>query len=145
VLPAAGGDARSRCGDQAGLATPRAIDLPEHAVFSELLWSPNGKTLLAASSHLNLWTIDVATGKATKLDSDTYDTPGRSFDPVWSPDSRWVAYSKSLDSHLPRVLLRALAEPKPVQLTDGLADAVSPAFDANGKYLYFLASTDYGP
>ena len=26
-----------------------------------------------------------------------------------------------------------------------LADAVSPAFDASGKYLYFLASTDYGP
>lgn len=32
-----------------------------------------------------------------------------------------------------------------MQLTDGLADAVSPAFDAGGKYLYFLASTDYGP
>src|SRR6185369_16602602 len=29
--------------------------------------------------------------------------------------------------------------------TDGLSDAISPAFDAGGKYLYFLASTDYGP
>ncbi len=28
------------------------------------------------------------------------------------------------------------------QLTDGLSDAVSPAWDANGKYLYFLASTN---
>src|SRR5262249_24732904 len=27
----------------------------------------------------------------------------------------------------------------------GLADAISPAFDSGGKYLYFLASTDYGP
>ena len=26
-----------------------------------------------------------------------------------------------------------------------MSDAVSPAFDAGGKYLYFLASTDYGP
>src|SRR3546814_10520677 len=31
------------------------------------------------------------------------------------------------------------------QITDGMSDAVSPAFDAGGKYLYFLASTDYGP
>ena len=30
------------------------------------------------------------------------------------------------------------------QVTDGLADAVWPAFDANGKYLWFLASTDFG-
>src|SRR5204863_1382140 len=30
------------------------------------------------------------------------------------------------------------------QVTDGLADAVWPAWDANGKYLWFLASTDFG-
>src|SRR4029450_13919680 len=30
------------------------------------------------------------------------------------------------------------------QVTDGLADAVRPAWDANGKYLWFLASTDFG-
>ena len=35
-----------------------------------------------------------------------------------------------------------LAETK--QVTDGLADAVWPAWDANGKYLWFLASTDFG-
>src|SRR5260370_10454585 len=30
------------------------------------------------------------------------------------------------------------------EVTDGLADAVWPAFDASGKYLWFLASTDFG-
>ncbi len=29
-------------------------------------------------------------------------------------------------------------------ITDGLADAIDPVWDATGKYLYFLASTDYG-
>ena len=29
-------------------------------------------------------------------------------------------------------------------MTDGLADAMSPAWDASGKYLWFLASTDFG-
>ena len=30
-------------------------------------------------------------------------------------------------------------------MTDGLADVRFPAFDAGGKYLWFTASTDYGP
>ena len=30
------------------------------------------------------------------------------------------------------------------QITDGLADSVWPAWDASGKYLWFLASTDFG-
>ena len=30
------------------------------------------------------------------------------------------------------------------QITDGLADTVWPAWDASGKYLWFLASTDFG-
>src|SRR5262249_13974675 len=31
------------------------------------------------------------------------------------------------------------------RITDGLSDAIDPVFDAGGKYLYFLASTDAGP
>src|SRR5260370_17669045 len=31
------------------------------------------------------------------------------------------------------------------QVTDGLSDAAAAAFDKNGKYLYFFASTDIGP
>ena len=34
---------------------------------------------------------------------------------------------------------------KSVRVTDGLADAVDPVFDASGKYLYLLGSTDAGP
>ena len=30
------------------------------------------------------------------------------------------------------------------QVTDGLADAMYPVWDASGKYLWFLASTDFG-
>ncbi|MEO8337182.1 MAG: PDZ domain-containing protein [bacterium] len=133
--------------DQAGLSKPRAVSLPAGgaAYFSDLQWSPGGKQLMLQDNHLNLWLLDVATGRATKIDADNYATPGRSFDATWSPDSRWIAYTKSLDNHLRAVFVYGIADAKPFQLTDALADAVSPAFDAGGKYLYFLASTDYGP
>jgi tricorn protease len=131
--------------DQTGLAKPRAIPLPANAYYSSPSWSPDGKHLLLQDNHLVLWTLDVASGRATKIDSDTYFDPTRDIDAAWSPDSRWVAYSRNVESHLRAVFLYSFADGKPHQITDAMSDAVSPSFDAGGKYLYFLASTDYGP
>src|SRR5262249_12215210 len=65
--------------------------------------------------------------------------------PAWSPDSKWLAYTKQLKSHLSAVFLYNLEKAKPEQLSDGMADAGSVAFDKGGKYLYFTASTNVGP
>jgi tricorn protease len=129
--------------EQTGVTKPRTLALPSKAFFSAPVWSPDGKRLLLEDNHLALWAIDVASGAATKLDTDTYDDPGRRFDAVWSPDSQWIAYSKSLDSHLRAIFLYSVADQRAHQVTDGLSDATAPAFDGSGKYLYFLASTNY--
>lgn len=144
-LSDASGEYQLMIGDPLGVAKPRALSLPSAAFFSAPAWSPDGKQLLLQDNHLNLWTIGVAGGQAAKIDTDSYADPGRQFDAVWSPDSRFVAYSKSLVSHLRAIFIYSLPEKKTYQITDGLADAITPAFDAGGKYLYFLASTDYGP
>ncbi|HLB09977.1 MAG TPA: PDZ domain-containing protein [Gemmatimonadaceae bacterium] len=137
------GEYQLMIGDQTGASKPRAITLPSLAYFSKPVWSPNAKHILLKDTEANLWVVDVSTGKFTKLDTDTYDDPGRGFEPAWSPDSRWVAYSKSLDSHLRSIFLYSFATGKTYQLTDAMADATAPAFDASGKYLYFLASTNF--
>ena len=142
-LSDASGEYQLMIGEQTRATKPRAIPLPSKAFFSTPVWSGDGKLLLLEDNHLNLWAIDLATGTATRLDTDTYDDPGRRFDAVWSPDSQWVAYSRSLNSHLRAIFLYSLVERKAYQLTDGLSDAISPVFDASGKYLYFLASTNY--
>jgi len=141
----ASGEYQLMVGEQTGIAKPRAISLPSSAFFSELAWSPDGKQLSFQDNHLTLWSLDVASGKATKIDTETFDDPGRAIDPVWSPDSRWIAYSKNLDNHFRANFAYSFADGKSHQITDGMSDAVSPAFDASGKYLYFLASTNYGP
>lgn len=144
-LSDAGGEYQLMLGDPLGVSKPRAIPLPSTAFFSAPAWSPDGTQLLLQDNHQNLWTIEVAGGQATKIDTDSYPDPIRSFDAAWSPDSKWVAYSKNLPSHLRAIFIYSLAEKKARQLTDGLADSISPAFDAGGKYLYFMASTNYGP
>ncbi len=139
------GEYQLMLGDPLGVATPRAIALPSTAFFSAPAWSPDGTQILLPDNHRNLWLIEVAGGKAAKIDTDNYPDPVRSFDATWSPDSKWVAYSKNLPSHLRAIFVYSLAEKKSHQLSDGMADSISPAFDAGGKYLYFLASTNYGP
>lgn len=144
-LSDASGEYQLMLGEPSGLAEPRVVTLPSNAYFSNLKWSPNSERILLEDNHENLWTIEVKSGAAVKLDTDDYPDPLRSFDAGWSPDSKWVTYSKNLKSRLRAVFIYSLAEKKAFQITDGLADAISPAFDAGGKYLYFLASTDFGP
>src|SRR5439155_1973502 len=144
-LSDASGEYQVMIGDQSGLGKPRAVPLPAAGSYANLSWSPDGKQLALTDGRLTLWSLDVATGKPTRVDADTYDEPGRDLDPAWSPDSRWIAYSKSLDNHFRAIFVYSLGEGKAHQISDGMSDAVSPAFDASGKYLYFLASTDYGP
>jgi tricorn protease len=141
----ASGEYQLMIGEQTGLTKPRALSLPAPAFYSELAWSPDCKSLLLQDNHLHLWTIDVASGKATKVDSETFSDPGRSIDPVWAPDSRWIAYSKNVENGMRAIFVYSIADGKSHQVTDGMSDAISPAFDASGKYLYFLASTNYGP
>ena len=144
-LSDASGEYQLMLGDPLGVTTPKTIALPSTAFFSAPNWSPDGTQILLQDNHRNLWSIEVPSGKATKIDTDNYPDPGRSFDATWSPDSKWIAYSKNLPSHLRAIFIYSVAEKKSNQITDGLADSISPAFDAGGKYLYFMASTNYGP
>lgn len=141
----ASGEYQLMLGDPTGITKPRAVALPSAAFFSDLAWSPDGKHLLFHDNHLNLWTLEVASGRSARIDTDAYYDPPHQPDAVWSPDSKWIAYSKVLDSHMRAVFVYSMADGKAFQLTDGMSDAISPAFDTGGKYLYFLASTDYGP
>ncbi len=86
-----------------------------------------------------------AAAKPVLVDHGIYGTFGSEFGQVWSPDSKWIAYNRDLDNQLHAIFLYSMDTHKFTQVTDGMSDAWSPSFDPNGKYLYFLASTDDGP
>ena len=137
-----GGEYKLVIASQDGLAPPREIALPEPSHYYTPSWSPDGRRLVLHDTHLRLWVVDVAAGTAKLVDSDMWMVPERSLDPVWSPDARWIAYVKRLPSLYRAVFVHDVQTGQSRQLTDGLADATWPAWDASGKYLWFLASTD---
>ncbi|MBV9745360.1 MAG: PDZ domain-containing protein, partial [Acidobacteriia bacterium] len=109
-------------------------------------WSPDSRQIAFNDNQLNLWLADVSSGKAAKIDTDyfyPYDSLER--DIAWSPDSKWIAFDKFLPNRLHVIELYSIESSKATQVTDGLSDARYPAFDRDGQYLYFTASTNYGP
>ena len=64
-----------------------------------------------------------------RIDEDTYFTPERALNPDWSPDSKWIAYTKILANHLRAVFLYSLEENKAHQVSDGMSDAQFAKFD----------------
>jgi tricorn protease len=144
-LSDASGEYQLMVGEPTGVKPARAIALPSTAFFDSPIWSPDGSQIVIEDNHDNLWAIEVAGGTATRIDTDSYPDPIRQFNAAWSPDSKWITYSKNLPSHLRAIFVYSWAEKKSYQITDGLADSISPTFDAGGKYLYFLASTNFGP
>jgi tricorn protease len=130
--------------DQEGLRPPRFIDLPHPTHYYTPQWSPDGKHILYTDTNLHLWVLDVATGQTKEVGNDPWMVPTRTMDPAWSPDSRYIAYVAHLNSLYHAIFAYDMQTGQTHQVTDGLADAVSPAWDASGKYLWFLASTDYG-
>lgn len=129
---------------QDGLTPPREITLDKPTHYYTSSWSPDSKKILFSDTNLHVWVLDVATGKATVVGSDPWMVPQRTLNPVWSPDSKWVAYSSRLRSMYHAIFVSNADTGETKQVTDGLADAVWPAWDAGGKYLWFLASTDFG-
>ena len=134
--------------DQSGITPPKAIDLgPSPTFFYAPHWSPDSKHILYGDKKENIWYVDVAGDHPRPVKVDTQFFEGFGFDGkfVWSPDGKWIAYLKELHNHLHAVYLYSLDTAKSTQVTDGMSDVGALAFDRNGKYLYFTASTNVGP
>ncbi|MEW5902220.1 MAG: protease, partial [Acidobacteriota bacterium] len=124
-----------------GMVTRIALDENPSFYFSPR-WSPDSKKIAYADCHLTLWYVDLAEKKPIKVDKDRFLRSD--LVPSWSPDSKWLAYAKRLPNYLGAVFLYSLDSGKSTRITDGMSDTSQPVFDPEGKYLYFMASTDSG-
>ncbi|HEY0427465.1 MAG TPA: S41 family peptidase [Pyrinomonadaceae bacterium] len=122
----------------------RKIDIEAKPSFYwEAVWSPDSKKVAFADRRLNFWLADVEKGTATKVDTSVYSAQDGWF-ANFSPDSRYLAYSKRLKNRAGTVFIRDIAQNKNFQITDGIMHAEMPVFDAGGKYLYFVSSANAG-
>ena len=142
----ASGEYALHISDQSGVGTPKIINLgTPPSYFYAPRWSPDSSKIAYIDKHMTLWYVDVAAGTPVRVDADRFETPYLVNDSSWSPDGKWLAYTKYLPSALRAVFVHSLDQKRSYQVTDGLSDARSPVFDAGGKLLFFTASTNVGP
>jgi tricorn protease len=129
--------------DQNGLGDVRKINLGNPpSFFYTPRWSPDSKKICYYDKRYTLWYVDLEKGTPVKIDTTI---AGHEFDASWSPDSRWIAYSKTLPNIMHAEFVYSVEDAKSTQITDGMSDARYPVFDKSGKYIFFTASTNIGP
>ncbi|MDE3136514.1 MAG: PD40 domain-containing protein [Acidobacteriota bacterium] len=104
------------------------------------VWSPDSTKLLYSDKDLRLWYVDIHQKKPVQIDKAEY---GEIRDYSWSPDSRWVAYSKAASNQYGVIELYSLDSGKITPVTTDFTTSFQPVFDPEGKYLYFLSNRDY--
>ncbi len=107
-------------------------------------FAPDSRKIALVDSFQRLWYVDLDSRKQIEVAQDSYQLRTGDIAGAWSPDSKWLAYSRVLPNNMSAVYLYSIASGKSAQITDGMSDAVNPVFDRDGKYLYFIASTNSG-
>lgn len=134
--------------DQRGEQPWRQLTSGGQGYRKQLNWSPNSKYLLFSDKFLRLNLVDVESGTLSVVDQGEYDDGWYRWgiqDYVWSPDSRWIAYTKLERSINEAIFLYSIENRTVHRVTDEVHPDWSPSFDPEGRYLYFLSNRNFKP
>ncbi|MBP1450033.1 MAG: PD40 domain-containing protein [Thermoproteus sp.] len=92
---------------------------------------------LAASNHKGeLWIIGLETGSKALADRSEY---GMILDLAWHPSGNWLAYAKPSGTYTQNIRLYDVRSGRAYDATPPTNYDYAPAFDPEGRYLYFLS------
>lgn len=128
--------------DQDGIGETKTLSIGESKFAWIPTWSPDGKYIAFCDDKVRIQVIEIETGKITTADIGGNNIERGSNGITWSPDSKWLAYSKTGANNFRQIFVWSLESKTAKPLTDPFADSFSPSWDRNGKQFYFLASTD---
>lgn len=127
---------------QDGISDKRSYDIGESKLGWEPRWSPDGKHIAFVDDDVRIRVLNLESGNIITADVGGTNLERGRNGIVWSPDSKMLAYSKAATNNFRRIMIWNSETNSVTQMTNDLADAFAPAWDADMKHFYFLASTD---
>jgi len=135
------------------LGNEEAVRLTEHegGYRHTLRWSPDSQKIAFADQTLSFYIVDVKTKKVTMVDRSEFEPVDVSLDlkPIhdfaWSPDSRWIAYSKMGPDLVFNVYIYSLESRKSHNVSQGIYNDFNPMFSSDGAHLLFISNRRFDP
>jgi len=128
--------------DQEGLSELKRISIGESKMAWEPAWSPDGKYIAFTDDDVRIRIIEVESGQVITIDVGGTNLERGSMGLNWSPDSRWLAYTKSGKNQFRRIMIWSAEDHSVRAITNVFADCREPQWDLDRSHLYFLASTN---
>jgi tricorn protease len=104
--------------------------------------SPTDDHVVLSNHRNELVFVDLVEKTAQVVDRSPY-AHAKGFD--WSPDGRWVAYGFPITQYQTALKLWDRTTGETRVITQPILHDTNPAFDPEGKYLYFLGQRDLNP
>ncbi|MBI3726008.1 PD40 domain-containing protein [bacterium] len=128
--------------DSRGSGKSRVLTHREKGWIFDPVWSPDGAWIAYSDLTCTLLLVDAKTGETRTVDTN----------PVWeireysfSPDAKWLAFTKDRDGHRRALFLYDIAKGKTHAISAELADDGAHAWDPRGDYLFFVSKRSFDP
>ena len=121
---------------------PQQLTKGNDTYIRQLMWRPDSKKVLYTDRKNRIVEVDVA----SKSKQTLMQNPGGEFYGVsYSPDSKWLTYTKSASNEFGVVYVYNLLAKKEYPVTEKWYDSSSPVFSTDGKYIIFTSARDFNP
>ncbi len=135
------------------LGKTESVKLTQHAdgYRHTLRWSPDSKKIAFADQTLRCYVLDIETKNITEVDHAEYENVDVSLDikPIydfsWSPDSRFLTYSKMNADLVFQVFVYSLDDGQSHRVSNGLFNDFHPVFSRDGQHLLFVSNRRFDP
>ncbi len=124
-----------------GREPARQVTSGHKTFWTNIVWSPDSKSVLLSDKAYNTILVEIESGKTTHIDQDPWGSTGS---PSWSHDSRWIAYARTEENSLnSAVWLYDTTTGEKHKVTAGFFSDSEPAFSRKGDYLFYRSNRHF--
>ncbi len=107
--------------------------------------SPKGDRLALTNHRQELLVLGLSETESPELRRLDYSPEGRLGEPAWSPDGRWLTWSRPEGATTSSIALAEVATGAVTAVTRPEFWDFRPCFDPKGRYLFFLSNREFNP
>ncbi|MGM9804563.1 MAG: S41 family peptidase [Muribaculaceae bacterium] len=105
-------------------------------------WSNNGKKIVYTDRRNRMVMVDIDTQAKQVIAQDSISEMPI---PAFSPDDRWLAYTRMQSNDFSVIYLYSIETGKEYAVTERWYDSSAPSFSNDGRYLFFASARDFNP